>query len=107
MVEHYRARVSLAYYRCNRLIHESIVRAADNAVLAGFLIDRGAYSPGAVHHADVPETLGIGGEGTRGDTESAATTRRQRTAHILRRTLRRKRDEIVQAGFAETSSSRN
>src|SRR5260370_21884564 len=36
MVEHYRARDLLAYYRCNRLIHESIVRAADNAVLAGF-----------------------------------------------------------------------
>ncbi len=35
MVEHYRARDLLSYYRCNRLIHESIVRAADNAVLAG------------------------------------------------------------------------
>ena len=33
MVEHYRARDLLSYYRCNRLIHESIVRAADNAVL--------------------------------------------------------------------------
>src|SRR5260370_33330087 len=36
MVEQYRARDLLAYYRCNRLIHEGIVRAADNAVLAGF-----------------------------------------------------------------------
>ena len=36
MVEHYRARDLLSYYRCNRLIHEAIVRAADNAVLAGF-----------------------------------------------------------------------
>src|SRR5207302_9309267 len=35
MVEHYRARDLPSYYRCNRLIHESIVRAADNAVLAG------------------------------------------------------------------------
>src|SRR3978361_1030153 len=36
MVKHHRARDLLSYYRCNRLIHESIVRAADNAVLAGF-----------------------------------------------------------------------
>jgi len=36
MVEHYRAHDLLSYYRCNRLIHETIVRAADNAVLAGF-----------------------------------------------------------------------
>jgi len=36
MVEHYRARDLLSYYRCNRQIHECIVRAADNAVLAGF-----------------------------------------------------------------------
>src|SRR5260370_1687677 len=35
MVEHYRARDLLSYYRYNRLIHESIVRAADNAVLTG------------------------------------------------------------------------
>src|SRR6476469_2134187 len=35
MVEHYRARDLPPYYRCNRLIHESIIRAADNAVLAG------------------------------------------------------------------------
>ncbi|MGZ5877140.1 MAG: GntR family transcriptional regulator, partial [Bradyrhizobium sp.] len=36
MVEHYHAQDLLSYYRCNRLIHEAIVRAADNAVLAGF-----------------------------------------------------------------------
>ena len=36
MVEHYRAQDLISYYRCNRLIHEAIVRAADNAVLAGF-----------------------------------------------------------------------
>ena len=34
MVEHFRAQDLLSYYRCNRLIHEAIVRAADNAVLA-------------------------------------------------------------------------
>ena len=32
--EHFRARELLPYYRCNRLIHEGIVRAADNAVLS-------------------------------------------------------------------------
>src|SRR6202048_5054849 len=51
MVEHYRARDLFSYYRCNRLIHESIVRAADNAVLAGFYesiagrIRRGRFIP--------------------------------------------------------------
>src|SRR4051795_432563 len=36
MVEYFRGGDLLSYYRCNRLIHEAIVRAADNAVLAGF-----------------------------------------------------------------------
>ena len=33
MVEHYRAQDLLSYYRCNRLIHEAIVRAADKPCL--------------------------------------------------------------------------
>ena len=36
MVKHYHAQDLLPYYRCNRLIHEAIVRAADNAVLLSF-----------------------------------------------------------------------
>src|SRR5258708_5672212 len=34
MVAHYRVRDLIPYYRANRLIHEGIVRAADNAVLS-------------------------------------------------------------------------
>ena len=69
MVEHYRAQDLLSYYRCNRLIHEAIVRAADNAVLAGFYeFDRRKDTAGTVHHADV--ALSIGRSPSRSTKES-------------------------------------
>src|SRR3979411_1205625 len=106
MVEHYRARDLLSYYRCNRLIHEAIVRAADNAVLAGLYesiaarIRRGRLnnplSPG--HWAlAVSEHEGMLNALQRREASGLATT--------LRTHLRRKREEVVQAGFAEPSIS--
>src|SRR5665213_485955 len=65
MVEHYRARDLLSYYRCNRLIHESIVR--------------GAHPASALHHPDVTRALGACGPGARRHFERAAATRCRRT----------------------------
>ena len=102
MVEHYRARDLLSYYRCNRLIHEAIVRAADNAVLAGFYesvagrIRRARFiTPMSPEHwaLAVQEHEAILNALQRRDAGGLA--------HILRTHLRRKREEVVQAGFAE------
>src|SRR6476659_4004275 len=104
MVEHYRARDLLSYYRCNRQIHESIVRAADNAVLAGFYesvsgrIRRARFiTPMSPEHwaLAVREHEAILNALQRRDSNGLA--------HILRTHLRRKREEVVQAGFAEPS----
>src|SRR3979411_704246 len=108
MVEHYRARDLLSYYRCNRLIHESIVRAADNAVLAGLYesiaarIRRARFiTPMSSEHwaLAIREHEGMLNALQRRDASGLA--------HILRSHLRRKREEVVQAGFAEASESRS
>jgi DNA-binding GntR family transcriptional regulator len=102
MVEHYCARDLLSYYRCNRLIHESIVRAADNAVLAGIYesisarIRRARFiTPMSSEHwaLAVQEHEGMLNALRRRDGSGLA--------HILRTHLRRKGEELVQAGFAE------
>src|SRR6478735_8710612 len=104
MVDHYLSLVLPSYYRCNRLIHESIVRAADNAVLAGFYesiaarIRRARFiTPMSPEHwtLAVQEHEGIFNALQRRDASGLA--------HILRTHLRRKREEVVQAGFAEPS----
>ena len=76
MVEHYRAQDLLSYYRCNRLIHEAIVRAADNAVLAGFYeFDRSADPSRKVHYTDVARALGACHTGARRNPECVAAAR--------------------------------
>lgn len=106
MVQHYRARDLLSYYRCNRLIHETIVRAADNAVLAGIYesvaarIRRARFiTPMAADHwaLAIQEHEGMLNALQRRDGSGLA--------HILRTHLRRKRDEIVQAGFTEPAGA--
>jgi DNA-binding GntR family transcriptional regulator len=102
MVEHYQGRDLLSYYRCNRLIHEAIVRAADNAVLAGFHESVAArirrvrfITPMSAEHwaLAIVEHEGILNALRRRDGAGLA--------HILRNHLRRKREEVVLAGFAE------
>jgi DNA-binding GntR family transcriptional regulator len=102
MVRHYEARDLLSYYRCNRQIHEAIVRAADNAVLAGFYesvsgrIRRARFiTPMTPAHwaLAIQEHEGILNALQRRDASGLA--------HILRTHLRRKREEVVLAGFAE------
>jgi DNA-binding GntR family transcriptional regulator len=102
MAAHHRSRDMPQYYRCNRLIHEAIVQAAGNAALAGVYeavtarIRRARYvAPMPPDHWDLAlrEHEGI----------VNALQRRDGTglAHILRRHLRHKREEIESAGFAE------
>src|SRR5258708_30815385 len=105
MVRHYQARDLLAYYRCNRQIHEAIVRAADNAVLAGFYesvsgrIRRARFiTPMTEEHwaLAIQEHEGILNALQRRDGGGLA--------HILRNHLRRKREAAVHAAFAEANS---
>jgi DNA-binding GntR family transcriptional regulator len=102
MVEHYRARDLLSYYRCNRLIHETIVRAADNAVLAGFYESVAARIRRARFITPMsPEHWALAVQEHEGILNALQRRDASGLAHILRTHLRRKREEVVQAGFAE------
>ena len=107
MVEHYRARDLPSYYRCNRLIHESIVRAADNAVLAGLYESIAARIRRARFITPMsPEHWALAIREHEGMLNALQRRDASGLAHILRTHLRRKREEVVQAGFAEPSNDR-
>jgi len=108
MVEHYRARDLLSYYRCNRQIHECIVRAADNAVLAGFYESVAARIRRARFIIPMnPEHWALAVQEHEGILNALQRRDARGLAHILRTHLRRKREEVVQAGFAEASNQRS
>ena len=105
MAQHYQDNDLLQYYRCNRAIHEAIVTAAGNPVLSGLYesvtarIRRARYVTPMTpprwalalreHEAILNALLRRDGLGL---------------AHILRTHLRHKREEVLQAGFAETEN---
>lgn len=106
MVRHYRDGDLAQYYKCNRQIHEAIVAAAENPVLSALYesvtarIRRARYvtpmTPArwaqAVHeHEAILNAL------QRRDSVGLA--------HILRAHLRHKREEVVSAGFADTTDT--
>jgi DNA-binding GntR family transcriptional regulator len=107
MVDHFHAGDLAQYYRCNRLIHEAIVRAAGNAVLSGLYdsvaarIRRARFiTPMAPerwtfavreHEAILNALLRRDGSGL---------------AHILRSHLRHKHEEVERAGFASDAADR-
>ncbi|HEY6602823.1 MAG TPA: GntR family transcriptional regulator [Xanthobacteraceae bacterium] len=102
MVEHYRAQDLISYYRCNRLIHEAIVRAADNAVLAGFYESVAARIRRARFITPMtPEHWALAIQEHEGILNALQRRDAGGLAHILRNHLRRKREEVVRAGFAE------
>jgi DNA-binding GntR family transcriptional regulator len=105
MTQHYRNGDLIQYYRCNRAIHEAIVAAAGNPVLSGLYesvtarIRRAGYvtpmtPPRWALALQVHEAI------------LNAVRRRDGVAlsHILRTHLRHKRDEVMQAGFADTET---
>jgi DNA-binding GntR family transcriptional regulator len=106
MVEHFRARDLPHYYRCNRSIHEAIVRAAGNAALTGLYesvtarIRRARYlAPMSPARWDMAMR----------EHEAILNALHRRDgsglAHILRAHLRHKREEVEAAGFAESSEA--
>jgi DNA-binding GntR family transcriptional regulator len=102
MTQHRRNQALDGYFRCNRLIHEAIVHAADNAVLTGVYESVSTRIRRARFRAPMPPDhwdLAI----REHEAIANALVRRDGAglAHILRRHLRNKQNEIKWAGFAE------
>ena len=93
------------YYRYNRLIHEAIVKAADNAVLSGLYESVVARIRRARFVAPIPDShwqLAM----CEHDAMVNALMRRdgQGLAHILKTHLRNKRIEVQTAGFVASDT---
>jgi DNA-binding GntR family transcriptional regulator len=104
MAEHYRNRDLPPYYRCNRLIHEAIVQAADNAVLSALYDSVTARIRKARFVVPMPDDhwdLAM----REHEAILNALLRRDGSglAHVLRTHLRNKRLEVERAGFAEAA----
>ncbi|WP_114946714.1 GntR family transcriptional regulator [Microvirga calopogonii] len=104
MVGHYRNRDLPQYYRCNRSIHETIVDAAGNAVLASLYESVTSRIRRARFVAPMPPThweLAVQ------EHEAILNALQRRDgaglSHILRRHLRHKREAVERAGFAESA----
>jgi DNA-binding GntR family transcriptional regulator len=105
MAMHYRDGDLLQYYRCNRQIHEAIVRAAGNTVLAALYDSVSARIRRARYITPMTPARW---ELAMREHEAMlnALLRRDGTglALILRAHLRHKRQEVERAGFAEEDS---
>jgi DNA-binding GntR family transcriptional regulator len=102
MAEHHRNQALDGYFRCNRLIHEAIVQAADNAVLTGIYESVTTRIRRARFRAPMPPEHW---ELAMREHEAIANALIRRDgaglAHVLRHHLRNKQNEIKWAGFAE------
>jgi DNA-binding GntR family transcriptional regulator len=103
MVEHYRNRDLIQYYRCNRAIHEAIIAAAGNPALSGLYESVTARIRRARYVTPMtPPRWALAVQ----EHEAILNALRRRDgvalAHILRTHLRHKRNEVLQAGFADT-----
>lgn len=103
MIQHYRDGDLIRYYRCNRAIHEAIIAAAGNPVLAGLYETVTARIRRARYVTPMtPPRWALAIQ----EHEAILNAVRRRDgvalAHILRTHLRHKRDEVLRAGFAET-----
>jgi len=106
MARHHRAHELDDYFRCNRLIHEAIVQASGNAVLAGIYDGVTRRIRRARYRAPMPEdhwALAM----REHEAIANALVRRDGAglSHILRRHLRNKLTEIKCAGFAEQEAA--
>jgi DNA-binding GntR family transcriptional regulator len=103
MVQHYRDGDLIQYYRCNRAIHEAIVGAAGNPVLAALYASVTARIRRARYVT--PMTTQRWAFAVQ-EHEAILNALQRRDAlglsHVLRTHLRHKREEVLQAGFAET-----
>ncbi|KWV52934.1 GntR family transcriptional regulator [Bradyrhizobium macuxiense] len=106
MVQHYRERDLIQYYRGNRTIHEAIVAAAGNPVLSGLYASVTARIRRARYVTPMtPQRWALAVQ--EHEAILNALQRRDSTglSHILRTHLRHKREEVLQAGFADTDNS--
>lgn len=94
-----------AYYRCNRLIHEAIVKAAGNAVLSGIYESVVARIRRARFVAPI---LGSHWELAMREHDAMVNALERRDgeglAHILKTHLRNKRVEAQKAGFVASDA---
>ena len=99
---HYDRRELIPYYRCNRAIHEGIVRAAGNAVLASFYESVTARIRRARYVVPMPPDHWAMAM-LEHDAIVNALARRDGPglSHILRTHLRVKRRYLLDAGFTE------
>jgi DNA-binding GntR family transcriptional regulator len=103
MLAHYRACDLIPYYRCNRLIHEGIVRAANNAVLSSLYESVAARIRRARFITPMaPERWTLAVQEHEAILNALLRRDAGGLAHILRTHLRHKRAEVERAGFAET-----
>jgi DNA-binding GntR family transcriptional regulator len=103
MVAHHRASELAPYYRCNRLIHEGIVRAARNAVLSATYESVVARIRRARYLTPMtPERWALAVQEHEGILNALMRRDGDALSHILKRHLRHKREEVERAGFAET-----
>ncbi len=101
MVTHYEARDLVQYFRCNRLIHEAIVQAADNAVLSALYESVAARIRRARFLAPMtPERWTLSIQEHEGILNALRRRDGRGLAHILQAHLRHKREEVERAGFA-------
>jgi DNA-binding GntR family transcriptional regulator len=103
MAQYYRDGDLLQYYRCNRHIHEAIIAAAGNPVLSGLYESVTARIRRARYVTPMtPRRWALAVQ----EHEAILNALQRRDgvglSHILRAHLRHKRDEVLQAGFAET-----
>lgn len=101
MVQHYGSGDLIQYYRCNRAIHEAIVRAAANPVLSTLYESVTARIRRARYVTPMkPSRWAMAIQ----EHEAILNALRRRDgvalSHILRTHLRHKRNEVMQAGFA-------
>jgi len=104
MVRHYNDGDLAQYYRCNRQIHEAIVAAAANPVLSALYESVTARIRRARYVTPMtPQRWALAVQ--EHDAILNALTRRDGIglAHVLHAHLRHKRQEAIQAGFAEAN----
>jgi DNA-binding GntR family transcriptional regulator len=105
MARHYGDNDLLQYYRCNRTIHEAIIAATGNPVLSGLYETVTARIRRARYVTPMtPQRWAL----ALSEHEAILNALQRRDgaglSHILRAHLRHKREEVLQAGFAETES---
>lgn len=102
MVAHYRAGDLAPYFRCNRLIHEAIVRAAGNATLTALYDSLAARIRNVRYLAPMPQDhWAVAIKEHEGILNALERRDGQSLAHILRHHLRVKRRQVEEAGLAE------